>query len=140
MKKIIYSLDELNIAVAAIIELLPEYKIFTISGSLGAGKTTLVQKVLRELGVKNIVSSPTFTYVNVYQNDNGKRFYHFDLYRLTSSKFFLESGFEEYVHELNSWSFIEWPEIVRDILPSERTCDINIEYHGFDKRCLEIKK
>ena len=140
IKKVIYSLEEIHLAASAIIDSLAKYKIFAISGSLGAGKTTLIQEVLRELGVKNVVSSPTFTYVNVYQNNKNEKFCHFDLYRLNSPQFFLESGFEEYIYAQENWSFIEWPEIIKNILPKDTTCFVSIEYHGFDKRCLEINK
>ena len=59
-------------------------RIFTFTGPLGAGKTTLVQALLKASDVRDVITSPTFTYVNIYTNEVGQKFYHFDLYRLTN--------------------------------------------------------
>ena len=137
-KKITYGLNDINEVVDSLIGLLDTCKIFTFSGSLGAGKTTLVRSILRKLGVAEPVSSPTFTYLQIYENDKGQKFYHFDLYRLSSAKEFFESGFDEYLDLENSFVFIEWPEIIKDILPIDKTCIIDIDYVGFDRRCAEV--
>ncbi|MBT3455457.1 tRNA (adenosine(37)-N6)-threonylcarbamoyltransferase complex ATPase subunit type 1 TsaE [bacterium] len=139
-QKLVYSLEELDLAASLIVHKMQKYKIFALSGSLGAGKTTLVQAALKRCGVLESITSPTFTYVNIYNNKSAETFYHFDLYRLSSYREFAEAGFEEYLDVENSWSFIEWPEVIKDFLSKEGACFAKIDYHGFDKRVLEICK
>ena len=99
---------------------LKNHTIFTFRGPLGAGKTTLIKAFLQQCGVTQVVTSPTFTYVNTYTNNKGQKFNHFDLYRLPSLESFLELGFDEYFYESiktgNSWNLIEWPEIIKSLL------------------------
>lgn len=102
-------------------------RIFTFTGSLGAGKTTLVQALLRASDVREVITSPTFTYVNAYKNEIGQKFYHFDLYRLTTLQEFVDLGFEEYLYQPESWAFIEWPEIILPLLDHE-VCHVTLEY------------
>jgi tRNA threonylcarbamoyladenosine biosynthesis protein TsaE len=92
------------------------HTIFTFSGPLGAGKTTVIKELLRQSGVKEVVTSPTFSYVKHYVAEDGKRFNHFDLYRLDSEKVFMEMGFDEYLYDDESWTLIEWPEIINEVL------------------------
>ena len=110
-----------------ILMLAPEAKIITFSGSLGAGKTTLVQQLLGALGVTEPITSPTYTYVNRYKLPMGKVIYHFDLYRLRSAEDFIRAGFDEYVYHEHAVCLIEWPEIISEILPKE-TCYVALEY------------
>ena len=92
-------------------------EVVLLGGDLGAGKTTFTKAVLKCLGVKDEVTSPTFTIMREY---NGKKFkiYHFDMYRLTSGQEAKEFGLEDYIYSKNKSSivFIEWPENVEDIL------------------------
>src|SRR5579872_2214728 len=92
-----YSLDDIPLVIRTLHELLGFCKVMTFTGSLGAGKTTLVQELLRYEGVQDVIQSPTFTYVTAYANPSGLKFYHFDLYRLTSMQDFVEAGFHEYL-------------------------------------------
>jgi len=132
-KRIVAGLDQLDQVVEYLNSLFNVCKVFTFTGSLGAGKTTLVRALLKRSGVKDVITSPTFTYLNAYKNDQGETFYHFDAYRLESLKDFVSAGFDEYLYEEGSWSFIEWPEIVMPLLKKE-VCHVNIEYCGSDKR------
>lgn len=92
-------------------------EVILLGGDLGAGKTTFTKAVLKCLGVKDEVTSPTFTIMREYR---GKKFniYHFDMYRLTSGQEAKEFGLEDYIYSKNKNSivFIEWPENVQDIL------------------------
>ena len=135
-KEFIYSLDEIDQAVDLLKDQMDECAIFTFSGPLGAGKTTLIQKFLQACGVHAQITSPTFTYVNVYRNKPGTKFYHFDLYRIESVDTFLEQGFDEYLYQPKSWAVIEWPEVIKSLLP-DRVCEVSIDYHN-DKRKLVI--
>lgn len=132
-----YSLDEIDKAVNVLYPYLDSCKIFTFEGDLGAGKTTLIRAFLRKFGITEEVTSPTFTYVNIYENTQGQRFYHFDLYRLKELKEFYASGFQEYLYQPNSWALIEWPGIIESIV-KKNICKIEILYESDDKRELII--
>ncbi len=117
---IIYSLDELE--TIATKYLLPEVaagRIFTFTGFLGAGKTTLIKEFIRQLGVTDEVTSPTFAYVNTYQAPQGVRVHHFDLYRVESIEQFQDLGFDEYLRDSNGICLIEWPEVIAQLLQDE---------------------
>jgi tRNA threonylcarbamoyladenosine biosynthesis protein TsaE len=85
-------------------------------GDLGAGKTTLIKELSKEIGVDTIVSSPTFTLLNEYHGKSAT-IYHFDFYRIKEPKEIYELGFEEYFYSDN-YVFIEWPENIKDLLPA----------------------
>lgn len=91
-----------------------KYPILLLKGNLGAGKTTFSQFLLKELGSKDEISSPTYSIVNEYDTPKGKVF-HFDLYRLRSVEEAYDFGIEEYLDNCYL-SIIEWPEIYMDEL------------------------
>ncbi len=105
---------------------IPPQSIIALQGDLGAGKTTLIKGIAQGFaGVSpREVSSPTFTYLNIYTKTHP--IYHFDLYRLRSGDDFLALGFDEYF-EQEGLCLIEWPEIILDILP-EKTLQIDMNY------------
>jgi tRNA threonylcarbamoyladenosine biosynthesis protein TsaE len=140
MKKIIYSEAQLAQIAQELWALRDRCKIYTFTGSLGVGKTTLVRQMLQLAGVQGLISSPTFTYMNVYKNEQGQTFYHFDLYRLDSVQQFQMMGFDEYLHAPNSWAFIEWPEPLLPIL-NHQVCNIALDYCPDGQRQLvyEVK-
>lgn len=101
--------------------LLAEYssaKVWAFEGEMGAGKTTLIQAVLNELGIQELEGSPTYSLVNVYDSKSSRPVYHFDLYRLNSLEEALDIGIEEMIYG-DGLSLIEWPEIAKDLLPKE---------------------
>ncbi|BDC34268.1 tRNA (adenosine(37)-N6)-threonylcarbamoyltransferase complex ATPase subunit type 1 TsaE [Candidatus Dependentiae bacterium Noda2021] len=117
------------------------YPIMTFTGPLGAGKTTLIKELLKQCGVQELVTSPTFSIVNSYTNKHDEVFYHFDLYRLKTVDDFISGGFEEYLNQPKSLVCIEWPQVIAPILASmkNRVCSITIDYDGLEKRSIEIK-
>lgn len=135
--EIIYSLEQINLAVELLEKLTTKNNIMALSGTLGAGKTTLIQNFLKAQGVEQAILSPTFNYFNQYKVGN-KNFYHFDLYRLSNLDEFMSLGFEELINEPNSISLIEWPEIIEPLI-NKSSCHIFIDYYGFDKRVLSYK-
>jgi len=113
---IIYGVDEVEIVAERIKELLQQCKVVTFTGALGAGKTTLIRALLRQCGVQGDITSPTYTYMNIYEDVHGNSFYHFDLYRITSVDMFVNAGFDEYLYVPASWTLVEWPEVIMSLL------------------------
>jgi tRNA threonylcarbamoyladenosine biosynthesis protein TsaE len=110
---------------------LKNYRIFTLDGPLGAGKTTLIKELLKQCTVQTTVTSPTFSYVNTYYSKN-RTFYHFDLYRVDSLESFINAGFDEYLYKKNSWCLIEWPRVIDPLLQQEplrrELCALTLHY------------
>ncbi len=130
--------DTKNIARAMAKRLEPG-DVLCIYGDLGAGKTAFTQGLAAGLGVEGIVSSPTFTIVNCYEGR--LPLYHFDTYRIADCDEMDDIGYEEYVYG-DGVTVIEWPEMIREILP-ERRYDIRIEKddaQDADFRRIRIEK
>lgn len=110
-------------------------KTLLIYGSMGAGKTTLIKAIVKALGSKDEVSSPTFSIINEYEIDNGMIF-HFDLYRVKNEEEAYNFGIEDYLFSKNL-SIIEWPQIIENMLP-ERFDTINLEINSDESRTLKL--
>lgn len=106
-------------------------------GEMGAGKTTLIKEILKELKVTDNVSSPTFSLVNEYQTKNNKKIYHFDFYRINTEEEALDIGIEEYFYS-NNLCLIEWPDKIENLLPLDAD-KIFIQSINNHLRQLEIK-
>ena len=119
------SLDQLDEIASRLLEKYPEKRVFAFYGSMGAGKTTFIKAICRQLFVRDIVNSPTFAIVNEYLRENGGSIFHFDLYRLKSWQEMLDIGYEDYFYSGN-YCFIEWPEKVENLIP-DNTVRIKIE-------------
>jgi tRNA threonylcarbamoyladenosine biosynthesis protein TsaE len=91
---------------------------FAFYGAMGAGKTTIIKSICEVLGVKDTVTSPTFTIVNEYRTSKGESVYHIDFYRIKKTEEVFDFGFEEYF-ESGSYCFMEWPELIESILPED---------------------
>ena len=108
-----YDLSQLD-AIAKSLVAVFEHKIVLLKGDLGAGKTTLVKAIVKQLGSNEEVSSPTFGIVNEISVANASAF-HLDLYRIENETELQEFGFEEYLHS-GDYCFIEWPEIATTLI------------------------
>lgn len=95
-------------------------KIFLLQGNLGAGKTTFVQAFCKELNCKEQVTSPTFSILNIYHDNEKNPIYHFDLYRIKSLNELKEIGFEDYLYSDN-YCFIEWPDWTIEFIKTDET-------------------
>lgn len=115
-------------------------QIYTLVGDLGVGKTLFAQGFAKGLGVREAVSSPTFTIVQIYE-EGRLPFYHFDVYRIGDVEEMEEVGFEDYIFG-EGVCLIEWADLIAEILPQGRT-EIVIEKNpeqGFDYRKIEIRE
>jgi len=96
------------------------HRVFAFDGQMGAGKTTFIKKLCEEMGTMDVVNSPTFAIVNVYDVDQPYKgeIYHFDCYRLKDIREALDFGAEEYLYS-GKYCFIEWPEMIEALLPED---------------------
>ncbi len=115
------SLAEINEAAKQFIENMGDGKVFAFYGKMGAGKTTFIKAICEELGVDDVITSPTFAIVNEYQSaTTGDSIYHFDFYRIKKLEEVYDMGYEDYFYS-GSLCFLEWPELIDDLLPEDAT-------------------
>ncbi len=124
---VFYELNGLASIAQTVLEQLKQQQILVLKGQMGAGKTTLVQALCVQLGVEDVVSSPSFAIVNEYHAPKDKLLYHFDFYRMEDEEEVHNIGVEEYFYSGNL-CFIEWAEKIPSYLPDVYLlADITIE-------------
>ena len=122
----IQSLDHIHEAAREFIAAMGDNTVFALYGKMGAGKTTFVKALCQELGVEDVVTSPTFAVINEYRSDiAGELIYHFDFYRIKKLAEVYDMGYEDYFYS-GALCFIEWPELVEELLPGN-TVKVTIE-------------
>ncbi|MBL4652566.1 MAG: tRNA (adenosine(37)-N6)-threonylcarbamoyltransferase complex ATPase subunit type 1 TsaE [Flavobacteriales bacterium] len=109
------SLEDLGGLAKQIIKLTNE-RVFAFYGEMGAGKTTLIKKIVEALGSEDETSSPTFALVNEYYSQEVGTIYHFDFFRIETEEEAFDIGYEDYIYSGN-YCFIEWPEKIANLLP-----------------------
>jgi tRNA threonylcarbamoyladenosine biosynthesis protein TsaE len=123
----IENLDNIRAAAREFIQHMGEARVFAFYGKMGAGKTTFVKAICEELGVEDVITSPTFAIINEYSIDNHdvqrstfnvQRIYHFDFYRIKKLEEVYDMGYEDYFYS-GALCFIEWPELIEEILPDD---------------------
>ncbi len=124
--------NTLPAAAKQLLEKFPSSRVFAFHGNLGAGKTTFIKALCAQLGVKDVMSSPSFSIINEYETEDGNLVYHFDLYRLKSAEEAFDTGMEDYLY-CDNYCFIEWPERAEEILPPE-TVHVFLEETGEGRR------
>lgn len=113
----IQSLDQIQEAAHQFVSLMGDDTVFAFYGKMGAGKTTFIKAVCQELGVTDNVTSPTFAIVNEYRSETtGELIYHFDFYRIKKLEEVYDMGYEDYFYS-GAVCFIEWPELIEELLP-----------------------
>jgi tRNA threonylcarbamoyladenosine biosynthesis protein TsaE len=110
-------LSELDDVAKQLIRLAGDERVWLFEGAMGAGKTTLIKKICKRLGVVSTVQSPTFSIVNEYTTEDGEELYHFDFYRLKEEEEALDIGIEEYLDSGN-YCFLEWPAKIASLWPT----------------------
>ncbi len=121
----IKSIDQIHEAAREFVAQIGTDTVFAFYGKMGAGKTTFTKAVCEVLGVEDVITSPTFAIVNEYEAGNGQPIYHFDFYRIKRLEEAYDIGCDDYFYS-GHLCFIEWPELIEDILP-ENTVKVIIE-------------
>lgn len=131
---IINGVEDLQRAAKVFLEKKGDGTIIAFYGGMGAGKTTFITALCKELGVSDIVNSPTFTIANEYKTASGSSVYHFDFYRINRLSEAMDIGVFEYFDSGNL-CLIEWPEMIEELLPEE-TLKVQILIDDADTRTL----
>lgn len=134
----INTLDSINDAAHEFIAQMGDETVYAFYGEMGAGKTTFINALCKELGVEDdTTNSPSFSIINEYRSDTtAELIYHFDLYRLESIEEAFDIGVEDYF-DSGALCFLEWPERIADILPND-TIKVSIVVNDDDSRTITI--
>ncbi len=115
----IQDIEHIRDAARDFVQQIGSHKVFAFYGKMGAGKTTFIKAVCEELGVDDVITSPTFAIVNEYQPASSPTsIYHFDFYRIKKLEEVYDMGYEDYFYS-GSLCFIEWPELIEELLPDD---------------------
>ena len=114
----INDIEHIHEAAREFIEHIGDCRVFAFYGKMGAGKTTFVKAICEELGVEDVITSPTFAIINEYTQPDGSPLFHFDFYRIKKFEEVYDMGYEDYFYS-GALCFIEWPELIEDILPDD---------------------
>ena len=110
----IEDISQIREAARQFVEQIGEHRVFAFYGKMGAGKTTFIKAICEELGVTDVITSPTFAIVNEYEGP----IYHFDFYRIKRIEEVYDMGYEDYFYS-GALCFIEWPELIEELLPDD---------------------
>ncbi len=130
------SVEQITEAAQEFIEAMGDRKIFAFYGKMGVGKTTFIKAVCEQLGVTDVINSPTFAIVNEYLDEHEMPIYHFDFYRIKKEEEVFDIGFEDYVSSGNL-CLMEWPELIESYLPEE-TVKVWIEERDDSSRTITM--
>ena len=133
----IENIERINEAARQFVSHMGNHHVFAFYGKMGAGKTTFIKAVCEELGVKDVITSPTFAIVNEYEgNQQAPTIFHFDFYRIKRLEEVYDMGYEDYFYG-GALCFIEWPELIEELLP-EDTVSVSINVDGQDHRTITM--
>ena len=114
----INNINSIGEAARDFIKEIGDRRVFAFYGKMGAGKTTFIKAVCEELGVEDVITSPTFAIVNEYGLPTGESLFHFDFYRIKKLEEVYDMGYEDYFYS-GALCFIEWPELIEEVLPDD---------------------
>lgn len=119
----IENLENIREAAKSFVNGIGDSKVFAFYGKMGAGKTTFIKAVCEELGVEDVITSPTFAIINEYTTHSSlltphSTIYHFDFYRIKKLEEVYDMGYEDYFYS-GALCFIEWPELIEEVLPED---------------------
>jgi len=114
----ITDIEHIREAAREFIEHIGDRRVFAFYGKMGAGKTTFVKAICEELGVDDVITSPTFAIINEYTSAKDDTIFHFDFYRIKKLEEVYDMGYEDYFYS-RALCFIEWPELIEEILPDD---------------------
>lgn len=132
----ITSLETISTAAKEFVAAMGDNRVFAFYGKMGAGKTTFIKAVCTELGVNDVITSPTFAIVNEYTAGDGSPVYHFDFYRIKKLEEVYDMGYEDYFYG-DGVCLIEWPELVEELLP-EDAVKVEITVNDDETRTVRI--
>ena len=132
----IQNIETIREAAREFINNIGEHKVFAFYGKMGAGKTTFVKAICEELGVEDVITSPTFAIVNEYEARGEVPIYHFDFYRIKKLEEVYDMGYEDSFYS-GSLCFIEWPELIEELLP-EDAVKVSIEEQADGTRTVRF--
>lgn len=134
----IKNLDTIHESAKEFIKNIGDKKVFAFYGKMGAGKTTFTKAICEVLGVKDVITSPTFAIVNEYTDGNGNPIYHFDFYRIKKLEEVYDMGYEDYFYSGNL-CLLEWPELIEEILP-DNAIKVKIEEQQDGSRLVTLEE
>ena len=129
-------MEHIREAARTFVDAMGDQHVFAFYGSMGAGKTTFIKAICEELGVEDVVTSPTFAIVNEYEGECP--IYHFDFYRIKKLEEVYDMGYEDYFYG-DGLCFIEWPEMMEELLP-EGTIKVQIKENTDGTRTVSWDK
>ena len=119
MEIIIKDMEHIAEAAKEFVAAIGDHRVFAFYGHMGAGKTTFIKAICEELGVEDVITSPTFAIVNEYEaSSSSLPIYHFDFYRIKKLEEVYDMGYEDYFYS-GALCFIEWPELIEELLPTD---------------------
>ena len=128
--------EEIQQAAAQFVSAMGTSTVFAFYGKMGAGKTTFIKAICEEMGVEDVITSPTFAIVNEYRSaTSGELIYHFDFYRIKKQEEVYDMGYEDYI-ESGAVCFMEWPELIEELLP-EDVVKVSIKQQEDGSRIVE---
>ena len=131
-----FTLAQIQDAALKLLSVSVNYKVFALHGEMGAGKTTFIHALCEVMGVKDVITSPTFSIINQYKTTKGQTIYHMDLYRIKDENEAINAGVEDCLYSGNI-CLVEWPEKATGIFP-DNTLYITISSVDDNTRKLKI--
>lgn len=132
------SVDKIQEAARQFVCQMGDAKVFAFYGKMGAGKTTFIKAICQELGVEDVITSPTFALVNEYTAGDGSPIFHFDFYRVKKLEEVYDMGYEDYFYS-GALCLMEWPELVEELL-SQDAVAVTIHANADGSRSIDVER